>query len=254
MFRFDFGQFLLRGLPPEQNSTTLKWRSTGEFYFGTFGEYSLCTANTVFALGTTLSEEDGFSVGDLAEIYKERWRIEEHYKTAKWLLALDSFNAETERGVLQELYATFLMITATRLMTSVINQEINGDDGAESRGPRKRVNFKSAVAAVFRNLEALALTQADAVAETIAPMVENIASLWQSERPSRSYPRISLKPKSKWSRKGKVSRGRAKARALAAFDWMIRREKSRAGALKREQYKRKKRPKKADANHVPLSQ
>ena len=102
------------------------------------------------------------------------------------------------------------MITATRLMTSVINQEINGndDDGAEGRGPRKRVNFKSAVAIVFRNLEALALTQADAVAETIARMVENIESLWQSERLGRSYPRISLKPKSKWSRKGKVARAR----------------------------------------------
>ena len=31
------------GMPPEQNSPTLKWRSTGEFYFGTFGEYSLGT-------------------------------------------------------------------------------------------------------------------------------------------------------------------------------------------------------------------
>ena len=102
--------------------------------------------------------------------------------------------------------------TTTRLMTSVIDQEINGDDdsddGAEGRGPRKRVNFKSAIAAVFRNLEALALTQADAVAETISRMMENIASLWQSERPGRSYPRISLKSKSKWSRKGKVARAR----------------------------------------------
>ena len=61
---------------------------------------------------------------------------------------------------------------------------------------------------VFRNLEALALTQADAVDETITRMVENIASVWQSERPGRSYPRISLKPKSKWSRKGKVARAR----------------------------------------------
>ena len=98
--------------------------------------------------------------------------------------------------------------TATRLMTSVIDQEINGDDGAESRGPRKRVNFKSAIAAVFRNLEALTLTQANAVAETIARMVENIASFWQSERSGRSYPRISLKSKSEWPRKGKVARAR----------------------------------------------
>ena len=98
--------------------------------------------------------------------------------------------------------------TATRLMTSVIDQKINGDDGAEGRRPRKRVSFKSAIAAVFRNLEALTLTQADAVAETIARMVENIASFWQSERSGCSYPRISFKPKSKWSRKGKVARAR----------------------------------------------
>ena len=156
--------------------------------------------DTVFALGTTLTEDDGFTAGDLASIYRTRWRIEEMYKTAKWFMAIESFRSESERGVLQELYANFVMVTATRLTTNGIDGEIN--DPRDGRPP-KRVNFKHAVAAVFRNFEALALVQAEAVAETVAWIVDDIAALWQRERPGRSYPRVSLKPKGKWSRKGK---------------------------------------------------
>ena len=158
--------------------------------------------DTVFALGTTLMEDDGFTVEDLAGIYQARWRIEEHYKTAKWFLAVESFRSESERGVLQELYANFVMVTATRLMTNVIDAEINA--AQDHRSP-KRVNFKHAVAAVFRNFEALALVQAEAVAETVARIVDDIAAFWQRERPGRSYPRMSLKPARKWTRKGKSS-------------------------------------------------
>ena len=98
------------------------------------------------------------------------------------------------------------MVTATRLMTNVIDAEINA---VQDHRPPKRVNFKHAVAAVFRNFEALALVQAEAVAETVAEtvvrIVDDIAAFWQRERPGRSYPRMSLKPARKWTRKGKAS-------------------------------------------------
>lgn len=158
--------------------------------------------DTVFALGTTLTEDDGFRVEDLAAIYRARWRLEEMYKTAKWFLAVESFRAENERGVLQELYASFVMVTATRLMTNEIDGEINAAPGD---GHPKRVNFKNAAAAVFRNFETLALAQADALAETVSRIVDDVAALWQRERPGRSYPRMSRKPRNKWSRKGKVA-------------------------------------------------
>ncbi len=63
------------------------------------------------------------------------------------------------------------MITATRLMTNEVDDDINGvpSDG----GPLKRVNFKHAVAAVFRNVEALAFAQA--VTETVSLIVDDIA-------------------------------------------------------------------------------
>ncbi len=94
------------------------------------------------------------------------------------------------------------MVTATRLMTNEIDGEIN--DPRDGRPP-KRVSFKHAVAAVFRNFEALALVQAEAVAETVSRIVDDVAALWQRERPGRSCPRVSRKPKSKWARKGKAA-------------------------------------------------
>ena len=51
----------------------------------------------------------------------------------------------------------------------------------------------------------LAFVQAEAVAETVARIVDDIAAFWQRERPGRSYPRMSLKPARKWTRKGKAS-------------------------------------------------
>ncbi len=158
--------------------------------------------DTVFALGTTLTEDDGFAVEDLAEIYRARWRIEEQYKITKWFLAVESFRAESERGVLQEPCANFVMVTATRLMTNGTDGEINAAPGD---GHPKRVNFRNAAAAVFRNFETLALAQADALAETVSRIVDDVAALWQRERPGRSYPRMSRKPRNKWSRKGKVA-------------------------------------------------
>lgn len=94
------------------------------------------------------------------------------------------------------------MVTATRLMTNEIDGEINAAPGD---GHPKRVNFKNAAAAVFRNFETLALAQADALAETVSRIVDDVAALWQRERPGRSYPRMSRKPRNKWSRKGKVA-------------------------------------------------
>ncbi len=105
--------------------------------------------------------------------------------------------------MLQELYANFVMVTATRLMTNEIDGEINASP--DDDGPPKRVNFKHAAAAVFRNFEALALAQAEAVAETVSRIVDDVAALWQRERPGRNYPRVSRKPRSKWSRRGKVA-------------------------------------------------
>jgi len=164
------------------------------------GRYT--AGETVFAPGTTQTEGDGFAVADLAAIHRARWRVRERYRTARWFLAAGSFRAESGRGVLREPCASFVMVTATRLMTNGTGAGINGppDDGHP-----ERVSFRHAVAAVLRNFGVPAPARAEAVAETVSRTVDGIAAPWQRERPGRSCPGVSRKPRNRWSRKGKVA-------------------------------------------------
>ncbi len=91
---------------------------------------------TVFVPGTTLTQGDGFAVADLAPVHRARWCIGEHYRTARRFLAAGSFRARSGRGVLQEPCASFVMVTATRLMTNGTGGETDGPPGPKpSRGP-----------------------------------------------------------------------------------------------------------------------
>ena len=97
---------------------------------------------------------------------------------------------------------TAIAVTATRLMTNGTDGEIKASP--DNGGPPKTVHFKHA-AAVFRSFEALAPAHAESVAETVSRIVDDVPALWWRERPCRSHQRVSRKPGSKWSRKGKVA-------------------------------------------------
>ncbi len=188
--------------PDRRALARLKARHLG----GAFGPLKLrlvrySTGDTVFALGATLMEDDRVTVLQLAELCRVRWRIEEMHKTAKWFQAVEFLRATSDYGVLQELHVNFVMVTATRLMTNEIDREINASP--DDRSP-KRVNFRHA-AAIFRNFEALALVQDDAVAEGVSRNVDDIAAFWQRERPGRSYPRVSFRPADKWAQRRRAS-------------------------------------------------
>ena len=78
-------------------------------------------------------------------------------------------------------------------------------DCARRAGKAKRRNFKNALAMMAANLEELVLARAAALAGTIAWMAERILAVRSRLRPGRSYPRQSMKPRSKWIRKPRTA-------------------------------------------------
>ena len=76
-------------------------------YFIGEQEYVLATS----ILNTEIESQE------FAEIYHERWGIEEHYKACKSLLSLEKFHSKSLQGVLQEVYTAELMLTLSRLVT-----------------------------------------------------------------------------------------------------------------------------------------
>jgi hypothetical protein len=62
---------------------------------------------------------DELSPKMICEAYGSRWKIEELYKIPKSFLELEKFHAKTKRGICQEVYASFFIVSLSRLFDSI---------------------------------------------------------------------------------------------------------------------------------------
>ena len=154
-------------------------------------------AGTTYVLGTTLFDHQRYRVNALSDVYHARWGIEELYKISKQLMAIEDFHGRTERGVKQELYAHFVLITLARMFSNHSDSEFN-TRATPRHGVPTHTNFKNCLITVTRNLESLLLQHATMWRETMNRIVVCIAACRQVIRPNRSYPRRSRKPIGKW--------------------------------------------------------
>lgn len=159
----------------------------------------------LYTLGTTLYGNEYSEIDEFSKLYHERWDIEELYKISKVLIDVQDFHAQTERGIKQELFAHFVMITLSRIFSNHIDDDLQNAVG--NKGERSiKVNMKNCLLTVSKNLEALFIQQNMILKECISNMVNSIRSCRQKLRPNRSYERISKKPYGKWQASKKKQR------------------------------------------------
>lgn len=168
-------------------------------------------SDTTYCLGTTLVDvHQRYPLEDFIEVYHSRWGVEELYKVSKRLLTIEDFHAKTERGVKQEIYAHFVLITMNRLFANQADLELNKSDldtssheptekgpSTETTRPRIQTNFKNCIHVVARSLEQLLLLQ-DQMKTAVQRVFATVVSRYQKIRPGRSYPRKTLRPDPRW--------------------------------------------------------
>ena len=167
---------------------------------------------SVFHLGTTLIEpEQRYPIQAFVDAYHSRWGVEELYKVSKRIFDIQDFHAKSERGVKQEIFAHFVLITMNRLFANQADRELNSDGDAsppdkttdtqssEPRGNKKKrqTNFKNCIHVFTRNLEELLLLHRQ-MNKTVTRVLNLIVDQHQKIRPNRSYPRKSMRPENKW--------------------------------------------------------
>ena len=123
--------------------------------------------------------------------------FEELYKTGKDVIG--RFHARSERGVRQELCAAFTLTALTRQFSNRCEGGLNGAGGEEDL-PDMRANFRNGLRLVGRGTEAMFLRQSQMVAQSVRRIMAGLSRCIQRERPGRSCPRRSLRPRSKWDR------------------------------------------------------
>ncbi len=161
-------------------------------------------SGTTYTLGTTLSDPAEYSIAELSDLYHARWGIEELYKVSKVLINVEEFHSKYERGVKQELFAHFILITMNRIFVNKaednfekIERESNSRENQKKSGKFK-ANLKNALVTMARNLEGLFIRHAVQTAKVISRIITGISSCKQKVRPNRKYERKSMKPVNKW--------------------------------------------------------
>lgn len=158
--------------------------------------------DTTYVLGTTLLDKERYKINEFCDIYHSRWGIEELYKISKILIDVEDFHAQSERGVKQELFSHFVLITMSRLFShhaeDSINNNIENNEDHLVNAPMFKLNVKNVLSVIARQMEALFLQQSQLITQTINRVMGAISFCKQKERPGRQYQRVSKKPINKW--------------------------------------------------------
>ena len=117
---------------------------------------------------------------------------------SKQLVRVDEFHAQTERGVKQELFAHFVLLTLNRILANHTEAGLNAERKSQAEAPRFQVNLKNALVTMARHLEELFLRQTRLTCQTLNTLIDAFGFCRQKTRPGRTYPRVSMKPNGKW--------------------------------------------------------
>ena len=166
--------------------------------------------DNTYYLGTTLMDACCPAVLFKA-LYHARWGIEELYKISKTFIDVEDFHAKSERGVKQELYAHFVLITLGRLFSNKAEMDLFDEDQPSkvigNEAHQCRVNFKSCLQTLLFPMEELFFVTSHHLKKTILSVQETITRNRYKNRNGRAYPRRSFKPLGKWTRTSKQSKG-----------------------------------------------
>jgi len=167
-------------------------------------------SETTYCLGTTLVDpEHRYPQQEFMDVYHSRWGVEELYKTSKQIIEVEDFHAKTERGVKQEVFAQFVLITMNRLFANRADIALNADDPlgrsdectdqepSNKTKTRLQTNFKNCIHVLSRSLEELLLLK-KSMRSIVQRAFDAIAGQYQRVRPNRSYSRQSLRPDPRW--------------------------------------------------------
>ena len=147
-----------------------------------------------YCLGTTLINQNQYSnTQNFIDLYHARWGVEELYKISKQIFCIEDFHAKSERGVKQEIYAHFALITMNRIFANKAGADLNqpnyptADHKDSSREKQKhilKINFKNCIQVFSRSMEELLLLQTK-IKTSVERVYKFIIGRTQKERPGR---------------------------------------------------------------------
>ena len=138
------------------------------------------------------------SRSQLRQLYHMRWEAEEFYKLLKGpYIGQGQFRSKSPEGVRQEIYALVLFLAIARVLMATAAKASDVDYDSLSQ--------KSAVLGLADYVTRLFLSADEEFAlRELHALIQRIARTPYKQRPTRSFPRVSFRPRQRWGPSGRV--------------------------------------------------
>jgi hypothetical protein len=159
---------------------------------------------------TDLLDSATFSREQIADLYRRRWEVENHYRDEKVHLDIETFHTLSVNGVRQELFAVVIMAVIARTLMA-LSMELAFEEEAASSMPasstesRRTVpepQFKHAIFCLAQDAAMLVADDPQRALDLFAELLEQIGQVkyYRPRNPRPAQPRVSRQNISKWIR------------------------------------------------------
>jgi len=153
-------------------------------------------ASSIEVLVTNLWEEDGFETDFFKDLYFMRWGVETNISIQKNILQMESFSGLTVQSVLQDFYATIVMVNLHSILIKTSQTTV--DNTTKHHKHPKKINKNKS----FGKLKAriISLFVSNNVVEILQKLTEHFIRDLVPIRKGRSFKRVrkSVQAKSKY--------------------------------------------------------
>jgi hypothetical protein len=133
-------------------------------------------------LATSLTDAIAFPAAEFAELYHERWGIEESYKVLKHRLCIEQFSGELPESIRQDFHAKVFTANLAEALSRTAYESL-----PEAKAAHYRPNLSYILQTLRTRIFCWIIQRVSA--EQILVLIELYAKTLERKRPERSSPR-----------------------------------------------------------------
>jgi len=136
---------------------------------------------------TSLTDCEKYPFHLFAELYHDRWPVEEDYKIMKCRIELENFSGQSELSVYQDFHARIFSKNITSMLAFAAQYMVT--EATKNREHNYRVNFTQALSTMRDTIVILFQRSTSTIQNIISDVLETFAMATEPVRPGRKYPR-----------------------------------------------------------------
>lgn len=136
---------------------------------------------------TSLTDLEKYHSHLFAELYHDRWPVEEDYKVIKCRIELENFSGKSALSVYQDFHARIFSKNITSMLVFAAQSTV--EEETETREHYYRVNFTQALSTMRDTIVILLQKSTTVVKAVLSDVIQTFVLATEPVRPGRKYPR-----------------------------------------------------------------